>query len=67
LQHFQAIYGHLLLVQDSSKGQLMAINPFTHTVAWAIPVEEGLMHVDVADDNSFLLLSSATGLAKWTI
>lgn len=66
-QHFRAIYHHWLLVQDAAKGQLMAIDPFTRTVAWTIPVEEGFTRVDVADDNSFLLLSSATGLAQWSV
>jgi hypothetical protein len=54
------------LVQDAAKGQLMAIDPFTRTVAWTIDVEEGSTRADVADDNSFLLLSSATGLATWS-
>ena len=66
-QHFRAIYHHWLLVQDAATGQLMAIDPFTRTVAWTIPMGEGATRVDVADDNSFLLLSSATGLTKWSV
>ncbi|ELR12840.1 uncharacterized protein ACA1_093870 [Acanthamoeba castellanii str. Neff] len=66
-QHFWAIYHQWLLVQDVAKGQLMAIDPFTRTRAWTIPIEEGSTRIDMADGNSFLLLSSATGLAKWSV
>jgi hypothetical protein len=54
-----------LLVQDGAKEELAAIDPFTRTVAWTIPAERGVYHVDVADNDSFLLLSSAATLWKW--
>jgi hypothetical protein len=41
-QHFRAIYHKWLLVQDAAKGQLMAIDPFTRTVAMDHPRRRGL-------------------------
>ncbi|ELR20337.1 uncharacterized protein ACA1_185300 [Acanthamoeba castellanii str. Neff] len=55
-----------LLVQDWAKEELAAIDPFTRTVAWTIPAG-GVYHVDVADDESFLLLSSPATLWKWIV
>ncbi len=55
-----------LLVQDGAKEELAAIDPFTRTVAWTIPAE-GVYHVDVADDESFLLLSSPATMWKWIV
>jgi hypothetical protein len=56
-----------LLVQDWAKEELVAINPFMCTMAWTIPADWSVYHVDMADNKSFLLLSSPATLWKWII
>lgn len=64
---FVATYDPWLLVHNSSKHELYAIDPFVEQgrIAWTIPVD-AFTSVVVSYDRSFLLLQSGSSISKYS-